>query len=168
MNINDLTLQFSDSRPHQIKAIFASLFILQNRLQTAFDQGNPEITLKQFMLLIIIRQAAERNEFPTFTQAGKLLGCSRQNIKKLAVLLEKKGWVQISTNAQDVRASTILPTEAAKQFFAGVAAEHEQMLNLLFSSYTNEQIHLFFEMLTMLYPAIDKLETAIQKENFHE
>lgn len=55
MEISDLTKRFSDSYENQCKAIFASVFIVGNRLQTIFDNNIPEISLKQFMLLIMIR-----------------------------------------------------------------------------------------------------------------
>lgn len=57
------------------------LFILTNKLQTLFDSRIPDVTLKQFMLLSLLHQADEPQ---TLTQLGDLLGCSRQNVKKLA------------------------------------------------------------------------------------
>lgn len=79
MNIEDLIENYSDSAQKQSRAIFSSIFIIGNKLQTIFDNNIPEISLKQFMLLSMIRQS----EIPlTLTQLGNLLGCSRQNIKK--------------------------------------------------------------------------------------
>ena len=71
MNIDDLTSRFSDSTENQRKAIFSTLFIAGNRLQTLFDNNIPEVSLKQFMLLSIVRQSKEQL---TFTQLGDLLG----------------------------------------------------------------------------------------------
>lgn len=88
MNLDNLTKRFSSSTENQRKAIFSTLFIAGNKLQTLFDNHIPEVSLKQFMLLSIIRQSKEQL---TFTQLGNLLGCSRQNIKKLADVLMKKG-----------------------------------------------------------------------------
>ena len=67
-----------------------------NQLQTIFDSRIPALSLKQFMLLSVARQAGEPM---TFTQLGALLGCSRQNIKKLAEALVKKGFVTIRRSA---------------------------------------------------------------------
>ena len=61
-------------------------------MQTIFDKNIPELSLKQFMLLSVARQS----EKPlTFTGLGNLLGCSRQNVKKLADVLLKKGFIDI-------------------------------------------------------------------------
>ena len=115
MNIDDLTSRFSDSTENQRKAIFSTLFIAGNRLQTLFDNNIPEVSLKQFMLLSIVRQSKEQL---TFTQLGDLLGCSRQNIKKLANVLMKKGFITIQQSPNDTRAMCICPTEKVNRYFA--------------------------------------------------
>ena len=57
MHLNDLITKFSGTTEYQQKAIFSTLFIATNRLQTLFDSHIPEISLKQFMLLSIVRQS---------------------------------------------------------------------------------------------------------------
>ena len=74
MKLEELIEKFSDTSENQSKAIFNTLFIIANKLQTIFDQQIPEITLKQFMLLSMVHQA---NEPQSLTQLGELLGCSR-------------------------------------------------------------------------------------------
>lgn len=155
MKISDLTERFSISRRHKIKAIFASLFILQNRLQTLFDQGNPSITLKQFMLLVMVRQSGEAL---TLTQCGELLGCSRQNIKKLAAALERKGLVEIHRKPDDSRAAVLQPTPSMQDYFQQAARFHEQALDTLFCDYTDQEIDGFFSVLTKLYQGTARLE----------
>lgn len=70
-----MIIRFSNTKEGQSKAIFSTLFITGNKLQTLFDR---EIALKQFMLLSILRQSKEQLKF---IQLGNLLGCSRENIK---------------------------------------------------------------------------------------
>ena len=72
MDLNDLLTRFSNTTENQCKAIFSTLFIAGNKLQTIFDKNIPQVSLKQFMLLSIIRQSKEPF---TFTQLGNLLGC---------------------------------------------------------------------------------------------
>ena len=88
MDLDTLVTRFSDTTENRQKAIFSTLFIAGNRLQTLFDKTIPALSLKQFMLLSVARQSEEPL---TFTQLGKLLGCSRQNIKKLADALVQQG-----------------------------------------------------------------------------
>lgn len=59
MDLNTLAARFSDTRENRQKAIFSTLFIAGNRLQTLFDKTIPELSLKQFMLLSVARQSEE-------------------------------------------------------------------------------------------------------------
>ena len=155
MHIDDLTSRFSDSTENQRKAIFSTLFIAGNRLQTLFDNNIPEVSLKQFMLLSIVRQSKEQL---TFTQLGDLLGCSRQNIKKLANVLMKKGFITIQQSPNDTRAMCICPTEKVNRYFANDFSKYQEDLKYLFEVYTDKEIETLFILLSKLYAGIENLE----------
>ena len=72
---------------HRMQAIFSSIFVLQNRVQTAGEKLQTEISMKQWLLLAMTEYCQEPR---ILTNIGNLMGCSRQNIKKLALALEKK------------------------------------------------------------------------------
>lgn len=156
MNIESLTEQFKTGRDKQQRAIFASLFILGNRLQTSFDKVDPLITIKQFMVMIMIKQAPER--VLDLTSCGELLGCSRQNIKKLAVALEKQELITISRNHKDKRRTDLLLTTKGEDYFQSVAQLHEKALNAIFEEYSDEELELFFQIFMKLYAGAEKLE----------
>ena len=139
LRIQELITRFSDTRENQEKAVFSTLFIAGNRLQTVFDNHIPEISLKQFMLLSIVRQLPEQL---TFTQLGDILGCSRQNIKKLADALEKKGFITIQQSSSDAGAMCICPAKKAEEYF-------------------QEE---FFRLLMRLYAGIENLQRSIREE----
>lgn len=155
MNFNDLATRFSGTTENQRKAIFSTLFIAGNKLQTLFDNHIPEISLKQFMLLSIVRQSVEPL---TFTQLGNMLGCSRQNIKKLADVLMKKGFITIRQSPLDTRAMCISPTEKVTDFFQNEFAQYQEELKYLFEVYTDKEIETLFALLTRLYAGIENLE----------
>ena len=50
MQISDLIRRFKGTRERQEKAVFSTLCIAENRLQTIFDKSSSGITLKQFDL----------------------------------------------------------------------------------------------------------------------
>ena len=155
MNIDDLNKKFSGSTENQRKAIFSTLFIAGNRLQTLFDHHIPEVSLKQFMLLSIVRPSEEQL---TFTQLGSLLGCSRQNIKKLADVLMKKGFITIQQSPYDTRAMCICPTEKVNDYFINDFFKYQEELKYLFEVYTVEEIETLFILLSKLYAGIENLE----------
>lgn len=161
MNYSELTESFSTSPERQQKAIFSTLFIAGNRLQTLFDARIPEVSLKQFMLLTLVRQS--REPLP-LTQLGELLGCSRQNVRKLADALAKKGFVTLAPSPRDARALCISLTERADAFFAHDFSRYEAELGELFAVYTNEERAALFALLTRLYAGIDRLERHIAEE----
>lgn len=153
--LSALIEKFSSTRAGQAKAIFASLFILQNRLQTVFDREDPELTLKQFLLLILVRQAPRPQ---TLTQLGALLGCSRQNVKKLARALEQKGFAALRPCPADPRACTVTPLPGMEAYFARAAQAHETALATLFSGYSDEELAQLFRLLSKLYQGTERLE----------
>ena len=158
MEYMDLIQRFSASTEQRQKAIFSTLFIASNRLQTLFDNHIPEISLKQFMLLSMVRQG----EGPmTLTQLGQMLGCSRQNIKKLAHALERKGFVTIQQSEQDARAFCIGTTPKVEVFFQREFAQYQTELGYLFEVYTPEEIEMLFTLLTKLYAGIEHLERKV-------
>lgn len=162
MNLDDLTTKFSNSTENQRKAIFSTLFIAGNKLQTLFDNHIPDISLKQFMLLSIVRQSTESL---TFTQLGTLLGCSRQNIKKLADVLMKKGFITIQQSPHDTRAMCICPTEKVNDYFTNDFFKYQEELKYLFEVYTVEEIETLFILLSKLYAGIENLEKKTANEN---
>ena len=155
MNTDDLISRFSDTKENQMKAVFSTLFIAGNRLQTLFDKNIPQISLKQFMLLSIARHASEPL---TFTQLGELLGCSRQNIKKLADALLKKGFITIRQSPLDPRALCICPTKKVNAYFQNDFSEYQEQLKYLFEVYNDQEIATLFALMSILYTGIENLE----------
>lgn len=153
--VKDLMKRFSDTTENRRKAIFSNLFIAGNKLQTIFDNNIPQISLKQFMLLSIVRQSSEPL---TFTQLGNILGCSRQNIKKLAEILEKKGFIIMQQSPLDPRAMCICPTKKVNDYFENDFSKYQEELKYLFEVYTDEEIEVFFILLSKLYAGIENLE----------
>lgn len=156
--LTELTARFSDTSENQRKAIFSSLFIAANKLQTLFDNHIPQVSLKQFMLLSIVRQSKEPL---TFTQLGNILGCSRQNIKKLAEILEKKGFISIRQSPFDTRAMCICPTEKVDDFFENDFSEYQEELKYLFEVYTEQEVETLFILMSKLYAGIENLEKKV-------
>lgn len=161
MELDDLVLRFSDTTENRRKAVFSTLFIAGNKLQTLFDNHIPEISLKQFMLLSVVRQSGEPL---TFTQLGHMLGCSRQNIKKLADVLMKKGFITIRQSPYDTRAMCISSTKKADDFFQNEFSQYQEELKYLFEVYTEEEIKTLFTLMSKLYAGIENLERKTKKE----
>ena len=141
VELQTLIERYSGSREDRGKAVFSTIFIVGNKLQTLFDARIPKMTLRQFMLLSIAGQAASPM---TLTELGEVLGCSRQNVRKLAGALEAKGFAELRRSEEDARAVTLLPTEKAKAYFSEVFPEEKAL----------------FELMMRLYAGLEKLAEA--------
>lgn len=98
----------------QQKFIYGAIFLLANKMQLLSDQLEEEITTKQYFFLVTLSQF--ENYIPTLTDLAQFMACSRQNAKKMAVLLEEKKMVTIIKDDQDKRSSRILLTDIAKDY----------------------------------------------------
>lgn len=81
--------------------IFGSIFALSNKLQLLGDKLDPQLTVKQWLLLAGITKC--KTLTPTITEVAALIGSSRQNVKKMALILEKQGFVLLNKDASDAR-----------------------------------------------------------------
>ena len=157
VELQTLIERYSGSREDRGKAVFSTIFIVGNKLQTLFDARIPKLTLRQFMLLSIAGQAASPL---TLTELGEVLGCSRQNVRKLAGALEAKGFAELRRSEEDARAVTLLPTEKAKAYIAEVFPEYASELGALFSVYDDAEEKALFELMMRLYAGLEKLAEA--------
>ena len=110
------------------------------------------------MLLIVLKQARERKEEPTFTQLGEILGCSRQNIKKLAIVLEKNGWCKILKSENDVRTSMIVETKKLTTYFSEINAYNEKKLAQLFQVFSDKELQMFYELMNKMNNFVSEME----------
>ncbi|AWB47106.1 MarR family transcriptional regulator [Paenibacillus sp. CAA11] len=95
--------------------IFATMLTLANRLQIVGDKLDKNITLKQWLLIAIILKNG--NPSPTLGEVAAIFGCSRQNIKKLASILEKQGFVTLKRDEKDARVVRVQLTSKCHAYF---------------------------------------------------
>lgn len=136
-----------------VQMAFYQTFSLQNRIHTLADKIEPDLTMKQWLLITTI---AESPLQLNLTELAKLMGCSRQNIKKLANPLIEKNYLQssLSDNNQvilEINNIEILDTSEKNR-------NKIQMLKTLFKEFTTEDVKLYLEMQSKLEKGIEALE----------
>lgn len=136
------------------KIIFAELFILQNKIQTKFDKWIGEISSKQFLILIIV---AAFPTPPSLTEVALRAGCSRQNIKKVAAVLEKKGFISLS-GEQGSRAVRIILQRKFFDFYDTFIEKAELGLNRLFSTVSSSEASSFLDSLKKIKENVEKMQ----------
>lgn len=153
MKKNELFESYGCDTPHRVQGIFFSIFVLQNRMQTAGEKLQTEISMKQWLLLAMTECCPEPR---TLTNIGNLMGCSRQNVKKLAVALEKKGFVRLLLGGNN--SIRIELTDKVAKYAEEIGERHSQALSLLFADFSEQEIEQLFYLYTKLYAGMERVE----------
>ena len=158
MKMDEIYSGFGDSTENMCRAVFSSIFILQNRIQTACEKLQTQISMKQWLLIAMALSCPEPR---TLTGIGELMGCSRQNVKKLALALESKGFVTLSQGSNN--SVQIELTQRAQGYFTDIAQRQSETVKLLFSEFGEQEIHQLFRLYAKLYAGIEKVESYAEK-----
>ena len=137
---------------------FLSLFLYTNRLQTACDKLDDSVSIKQWTLIIMVIQYKEP---PTLSQLATSMGCSRQNVKKIALVLEKKGYLLLEKDEKDGRALVVKLTDKSKNYFDTRENVQKEILDSMFEKLNDEEIKDLFNLLCKLYKGIEGIEKDI-------
>ncbi|MDD6326951.1 MAG: hypothetical protein PUA62_00665 [Lachnospiraceae bacterium] len=92
----------------------------------------------------------------TLTKVGKLMGCSRQNVKTLARALEEKGFIRLVQGGQN--SVCIELTEKVQEYAAEFDSRTDEALSLFFSEFTGEEIQQIYTLYMKLYDGLEKVE----------
>lgn len=128
--------------------IFGSIFTLSNKLQILGDKFDSNMTVKQWLLIAGIYNSA--NNIPTISEVACIVGNSRQNVKKMLLILEKEGFVTIEIDSNDARAQKVKLTEKCLAYMRQreqMELEFLERLFVDFESNTLQQMVKGFEKL---------------------
>ena len=127
-------------------------------MQTAGEKLQTKISMKQWLLLAMTACCPEPR---TLTNIGNLMGCSRQNVKKLALSLEKKGFVhlQLSNN----NSVLVELTEEVQRYTEEIGERQMKALSLLFSDFSEEEIEQLFFLYSKLYTGLERVENYAEE-----
>lgn len=145
--------KFDRDTPHRVMALFCSIFIQQNRMQTACEKIQTDMSMKQWLMLAMLEHCPEPK---TLTNVGKCMGCSRQNVKKLATTLVQKGYLTVTEGANN--AVCLEETEKVAAYSVQMDHRRRQVLTLLFSEFREEEIAQFYSLQKKLYAGIERVE----------
>lgn len=156
--MNESFEQFNCDTTHRMQAIFSSIFVLQNRMQTAGEKLQTKISMKQWLLLAMTACCPEPR---TLTNIGNLMGCSRQNVKKLALALEKKGFVHLQLSSNN--SVLVELTEDVQRYAEEIGERQMKALSLLFSDFSEEEIGQLFFLYSKLYIGLERVENYAEE-----
>lgn len=118
--------------------IIGYITLLSNKLTQFGDGILPDITFKQWFLLIMISKM--EIEEKSLNSIAEFVGTSRQNIKKMLIPLENKGYVRVLKSELDARALKVELTGKSYQYFKENADVTAQQTNELFELFSIDEI----------------------------
>lgn len=136
--------------------IFGSFFTLSNRLQVVGDALDRQMTLKQWLLIAVLVKSEE--EALSLSELAQRMGSSRQNVKKMALLLEKQGFLSIEKCEADKRFLQVSVTKACLAHCKGREPEENAFIERLFSDFSSEDLTELSQSLAKLSDNIARLE----------
>lgn len=138
-----------------MKEVFANVFKLSNTLQVYLDQGLKKdgLTSKQMFLMIVI---GSFDSNPSFKEAAGRSGTSYQNVKQIALKLEKQGFVHIMSDDDDKRCKRLALTDKARTYWQERDSRDKLEMDLLFDGFNEEDLQIFLTYILRLMTNIEK------------
>lgn len=126
------------NRTDKEEYIFGSILLLANKLQIWGDNMIPDLTLKQWFLLILISKMGIQN--PTVKEVADFTGTSRQNTKKMLEQLEIKEYISISKSKKDARALNVTLSRKTFEYFVANEKRGAEAVRNLFSEISDDEL----------------------------
>ncbi|GKX66473.1 MarR family transcriptional regulator [Inconstantimicrobium mannanitabidum] len=142
--------------------IYGGLFALSNKLQLVGDKFDTNISTKQWFLIAIIESF--QHEAPTISMAAERLGSSRQNVKKMATILEDKGFLKVEKDKVDARIQRLRLTQYCTEYFAQRQEREEKYMQDLFEDFEEETLLGLLKGMKQLEKNVVKMEKKHEKE----
>ncbi|MCF7809027.1 MAG: MarR family transcriptional regulator [Candidatus Marinimicrobia bacterium] len=132
------------------QALFGTIFLLAQRWQTMGDRylAAENITAKQWLLLASIEHLGGKPA--TLNEITRAFGTSRQNVKQLALGLEKRGFLNISQDDQDKRALRFEITSQNRNFWQKRAQADQKYISDLFKGIQAKDLEITLKTMQVL------------------
>lgn len=128
--------------------IFGGFFSVSNRMQVLMDQNIKEITARQWYVLAILGLLGDT---PSLIELARACDSSYQNVKRIVLKLEEKGFVRLEDDPDDKRAKCVVPTSKSRTWETSNSENAVELVNKMFSSFSVEQIEEFSKLILAVY-----------------
>lgn len=134
------------------KRIFAHIILVARKWEVMYNRINKddELTLKQFMMLLVIIDYSEKMD-PSIKEVATQMSTSHQNVKAITELLEKKGFISLYQDEHDLRVTRIRLLKGKDDYWTRRNESDQEVLRTLFYNITAED-------LAVTYKTIEKLD----------
>ena len=141
------------------EVIFGTIPVLSNKIQVVADKSMEKITLKQWLLIIMIMQF--EGGAPTLSEVASAMGSSRQNVKQLALKLEQKGLLKIEKDQNDSRIVKLSVLPECMTMFEKQAEYERHFLELMYKDMNEEELEIIARGMKKLVQNVIAIEDLL-------
>ncbi|MCZ8518312.1 MULTISPECIES: MarR family winged helix-turn-helix transcriptional regulator [Paenibacillus] len=128
---------------------YATLFSLANKIQIKGDAYLENLTSRQYMTMVAI--AHLQPDETTLNNISRKLGTTKQSIKQIIDILEKKGYLLITPSPKDKRAVNVRITVSGQQVMVDAAEKGIYFFADLFSDFSTAELEQLWNLLKKMY-----------------
>ena len=128
--------------------VLGGVFALANRLQRVLDKVLPQVTAKQFWLMVMLSQF---DSPPTLTELADTADTSHQNVRQTLDKLVAKGFVRLEPDARDRRASRVHATGEVERWVVETQQQAARFMAAMFDGLSPEELETFGRVLVRLH-----------------
>ena len=134
---------------------FERLLILSHRMEVSMDRllRQDNLTVKQFQMIAMIEKRFTSP--PSIMELAHEIGTTHQNIKQLALQLEKRGYLEIFRDEKDRRVLRVRLTDKNTEYWKSKAPEHMRFMLEIFSSLGDRELEEFNASLAKAIAALE-------------
>ena len=135
---------------------FPLILFLSHRIEYITDSElrKDDLTSKQFLVLVAIERLYDRP--PSISELAESLSTTHQNIKQIALQLQRKGFISMRKDEIDKRRRRLEVTNKNKEYWDSRAKEHETIVLSLFDSLPDKEVVDFHSFLLKLVAGTEK------------
>lgn len=145
-----------------MQQVYSTLFSLSNKLQIRGDEYLKGLTSRQLMTMMAIIHLPE--DGTTFNNIARKLGTSKQNVKQMVTIIEKKGCVVIVQSETDKRSYNVKITESGKQILFECSERGVVFFEDVFKDFSEEELELLWSFLKRMYRFDDEEQDGFEEE----
>ncbi len=130
--------------------LFGSLFVFMQRLTLRVEErlATFELTSRQWLLLGVL-ETGFPGYAPKISEVAATYGTTRQNVKQVALQLERGGWLRLERDPVDRRIVRLVLTDRVAEFHdPAVQADQAAFILGVFGGLTPHQRRAFLDMVT--------------------
>ncbi|WP_338032609.1 MarR family winged helix-turn-helix transcriptional regulator [Clostridium manihotivorum] len=140
---------------------YATLFSLTNKIQIVGDKRLEGLTSRQFMAIVALAHLEEDER--TINNIARKLGTTKQSVKQLLDIMEKKGYIETVPSTKDKRAVNVKVTEEGGKVIIKCSELGVYLLTDLFKDFSSSEIETLWTLLKKLYSFDGQMQDGFEE-----